>query len=227
MSSEDGTFARFRRAFAPRDGEVQSVDVERMSAAVERKLGVGVPGTLKKFFGTLGSGYFGRRELLFFGESSAPLTSLVDWNLKDFWKEINPPPAKGGAVFFAETCFGEQIGFRWSNGRCQVVLFIIDTFETFLLAEKIEVLFSDVLTEPGVIDDPMLTEALIERLGMVEPDMHYAPIVSPLLGGSANPDNFHLETSNVHFRTAIATRKAAAASPSGTRIAGIDVEYKR
>ncbi len=190
-------------------------------------LSVEVPESLKYFWRSFGSGYFGRRELFFFGEASASRDSLIEWNAKDFWNGINPPPSSGGAVFFAETCFGEQIGFRWVNGSCQAVLFVVDIFETFRMADDFEELFSAVLKERNAINDPQLTDALIERLGMVQPGMHYVPIVSPLLGGSNHPENFHLETANVHFRTAVATRKLAAHLPVGTRISGIDVEFKK
>lgn len=192
-----------------------------------RELDVRVPDALASFWRVLGSGYFGRRELYWFGDAGGDRESLIEWNKKDFWRGVNPPPRGGGALFFAETCFGEQLGFRWIDARCEAVLFIVDTFETFIVCRRFDDLFERVLVDRGAVDDPELTDALIAQLDVVPRGSHYAPIVSPLLGGSRQLGNFHVETANIHFRTAIATWKAAQQLRSGTRIAGIDVELKK
>ena len=49
---------------------------------------------------------------------------------------------------------------------------------------------------------------MVRRLGELPPGMHYAPILSPLAGGTRDPDNHHFETPNVHLRTSIAMYKA-------------------
>jgi hypothetical protein len=221
-------FEAFKNAFAsPKPFGMTAEEALRSATDVSRELRVDIPAELQEFWVRVGTGYFGWRELYFFGHDAGERDSLIAWNRKDFWRGINPAPSEGGAVFFAETCFGEQLGFRYLDGRCQVVLFLIDTFETFIIANDFGSLFESVLVERGAVDDPALTDALLKRLGAVYPGMHYAPIVSPLLGGSSHPDNFHTETANVHFRTAIATWQEVQSLAEGTAIASVDVKFEK
>lgn len=132
----------------------------------------------------------------------------MSWNEKDFWRDIYPPPSEGGPVFFAETCFGDQLGFRWEDNQCTYIVFCIDTFEAFLISRDGAELFNTVLADRMALVDPAHYGSACARLGTLPLGMHYAPIVSPMLGGAGEANNFCLETPNVHFRTAVATYKA-------------------
>ena len=69
-------------------------------------------------------------------------------------------------------------------------------------------LFTDVLVDRYAFTDPERTQGVVKRLGQLPPGQHFAPIVSPFVGGSGRPDNFMIETPNVHLRTAIAEYKS-------------------
>ena len=192
----------------PRDSDysptVDSVYLERF---LEEQVRVCVPVELREFWLNVGSGYFGtRRELYFFGDGREPepRDSLVQWTNKDFWEVVCPAPHAGGPLFFAETCFGDQIGFRWNEGAPYAILLTVDTFEAFIIANEFGLLFSEILSQPDQLIDPELLKGVVERLGPLPSGKHYAPIVSPLLGASGRPSNFHIESANVHLRTAIA-----------------------
>src|SRR5687768_12541077 len=113
-----------------------SVDEAQLVSYCETQLGVRVPAEVCALWKEIGSGYFGNRVLYVFGDEARaqPRDSFVTWNTKDFWKLVYPAPSLGGPVFFAETCFGDQLGFRWQDGDCLYVLLAIDTFEAFVVA---------------------------------------------------------------------------------------------
>ena len=118
------------------------------------------------------------------------------------------PGKEGGPIFFAENCFGNQLGFRWHDGRAIGYLLDVDTFEAFTAAETLAHLFDDVLINRYALTDPRLLAGVRDLLGTVPDDTHYAPLVSPLVGGRLVPQNYQLETANVHLRTSIATWEA-------------------
>jgi hypothetical protein len=205
---------RFKAAF-PTDPQIHAdVDGERLWSAVVNTFAVKLPMTIRHVWELVGSGYYGERLLYLFGDGrrSLPRASLVEWNAEAFWREIYPPANQGGPIFFAETCFGEQIGARLEANMWVPILFIPDTFETFRLADDFESLFERVLVGRYAIDDPDRVARVIRELGPPKPGMHYAPIVSPMVGGGDDAGNFHLETPSVHLRTALATFQAVAQS---------------
>lgn len=202
-------FDEFLMAFTPertRSGSAATT----MSAKVAEELGSPVPREIERFWSEVGTGYFGERVLYVFGdEPGAARDTLIDWNRKDFWDGIYPPPSSGGPVFFAETCFGDQLGYRWEpSGEPVYVLFCVDTFDAFAVERGEGKLFSSLLVERHALMDEDRYKAVRALLGPLRSGMHYAPVVSPFFGGTGQPDNFCLETANVHFRTAIATYRA-------------------
>lgn len=200
-------FAAFCSAFPPANAGDEG-RTSQLSGEVASELGVSIPPILEAFWREVGCGYFGRNSILFFGSRSHGTRSLVAWNLETFWRRVFPSARLGGPVFFGETAFGEQLGFRWEGPRAVPILFLVDTFESFVLAADVEALFVDVLTEPGALFDVDLLTTVEARLGPLPPGFHYAPVVSPLVGGSASPTNFLIDDPVVHFETAIATAEA-------------------
>src|SRR5262245_30821461 len=81
------------------------VDVSFLKKQIKREFGISLPQPLAEFLTEVGSGYFGNRQLYFFGDGKtpAPRDSLVAWNKMDWWEEIFEKPRKGGPFFFAET----------------------------------------------------------------------------------------------------------------------------
>jgi hypothetical protein len=157
----------------------------------------------------VGSGYFAERELFIFGdESLAGRDSLLEWNSKNYWRKILPSPIDGGPVFFAENCFGSQLGFRWQEGCATGYFLDVDTCEAFKVSDSLDELFGSVLTDRYALTNPELLVGVRAVVGGLADGMHYAPIVSPLVGGRSIPGNYHLETANVHLRTSIATWEA-------------------
>lgn len=198
-------------AFPPKGPGSASVDVPMLVAEVERRYQVRIPASLELIWREIGSGYFGpSKELFIFGDgnSSLPRSSFLEWNDMEFWRNIYPLPQDGGPIFFCETCFGEQFGFRWEEDLCIPVVFVVDSFESFRLANDFDEFVSDILPDRDSMVDMRLLGALVEELGPIPDGMHYAPIVSFLVGGSEKVENFHFETANVHFKTTVATYEA-------------------
>jgi hypothetical protein len=200
-------FAAFEKAFPPEGGRGLRVNADELRSFVKQELRVSVPAELYDFWVIMGSGYFGRRDLYFFGDGHRVQArdSFQEWNTKDFWADVYPPPSEGGPVFFAETCFGDQLGFRWESSRVNFVLFTVDTFDAFVVAQDGQDLFARVLCDRFALVDKERLEMVSAQLGELQTGMHYAPIVSPMLGGDSSPGNFSFETPNVHFRTAVQT----------------------
>jgi hypothetical protein len=213
---------RFLSSF-PRTSETSLVETEDLARQVTSAWRVEVPDDLRLFWQSAGAGYFGNRELLFFGMEDSG-RGLLRWNTEEFWSSVQPPPDAGGAVFFAENPFGEQLGFRWVNGECQIVLFVVDTMELFLVCE-IRDLFKNVLVEKAAITDVPRLHRVRSKLGIQPSDTHYAPIVSPLIGGSDDVDNFEVEAPRVHFISTIATWRAVKDLEPGTLITGVNVVW--
>jgi hypothetical protein len=133
---------------------------------------------------------------------------LIKWNQADFWPDLLDAPGDGGPVFFAETCFGDQLGFRVEKGEDDAVHFAVDTIELFVVADRFSDLFTTVLSEPHALVDARRLERLRSKLSPVPDGMHYSPIVSPLVGGSDKTSNFHFESPNVHLRSSLAVYQA-------------------
>jgi hypothetical protein len=189
----------------------QSFNGATLAATVTKTFGVKVPRSLIRFWNQAGYGYFSDRELNFFGPDGPGkcARSLVSWNSLPCWADLLNPPSQGCPVFIAETCVGDQIGFRYgSDGSCKAVLLAIDTCELFVMTPDFADLIPHLLSDPHTIVDPELLAILRQQLGPLPNDSHYAPIVSPLVGGSFAPTNYHIETAVVHVGTVIATWKA-------------------
>lgn len=203
-------FELFLQAFAADADDNHHIDASLLTKLVEREFGVCVPSEIKEFWTKFGSGYFGNRMLYFFGDGAASESrdSLIEWNQKNFWPQVYPAPKDGGPVFFAETCFGDQLGFRWEGDNCLYILFCVDTFDAFVIAKSGTELFDQVLADRYSLVEGDRYDAVLNKLGPLQKGMHYAPFVSPMVGGTGDAENFCLESPNAHFRTAIATYQA-------------------
>lgn len=198
-------FKAFINAFPPENGMTFESIAEDIERYIAEELSVPIPQVLSMFWREFGAGYYGDRALYFFGSGTKeePRDSLKEWNGKDFWRTIYPSPIEGGPVFFAETGFGDQLGFRWEAGKCIYILFLVDTFESFVIAGDDAQLFRETLSDRYALVDRGRYESVRARLGPLQTGMHYAPILSPLLGGGGEPENFAFETPKVHFATAV------------------------
>lgn len=209
----NSTFDLFLRAFPHQNQSGCGAEAEFLAAEIPRRFGVEVPEIIVELWSHLGSGYFADGELYVFGAlAPAHRESVVTWNISDFWRRIFPAPTNGGPVFFAETCFGTQIGFRWEKGTAVGCALDVDALELFRLSNSLDELFSCVLADRYALTDPELLRGVVDRLGPLPEGMHYAPIVSPLVGGALAVSNYEIETRNVHLRTSIATWEAIGAS---------------
>jgi hypothetical protein len=182
-----------------------------MRDEISKEFGCAAPEVLVEFWATIGAGYFGKnRDLYFFGDEnvSLPREGLLTWNKRPFFNEIGPPPSRGGPLFFAETCFGVQIGIQRIEGQLAVMFFDVDCYESYILAPDMDSLFSEALADPTAITDPARLQGVTAHLGKLPNGKHYAPIISPLVGGSDDPQNFSVQDPVVHFTTAIAVRKS-------------------
>src|SRR5262245_26802898 len=201
-------FEAFLRAFPAGSDDIAFVDGEAFAEEVRDGLGSGVPLALRALWSEIGCGYFGEGSPNLFGPRTATNRRLVEWNRESFWREVFPSPGDGGPVFFGETAFGDQIGYRELDGGFCAILFAVDTFESFVLAEHFDDLFEHVLNARDSVTDLDRLLRVQELLGALPRDRHFAPIVSPLVGGSDDATNFMVENPVVHLRTAIATHRA-------------------
>ena len=168
-------FDKFKSAFPRDESLIFREDVVLLSDAISRQFGIVAPPEVVELWTVAGCGYFGDRTIFVFGgdRTCEVRDSIVAWNSKDFWRNIYPSPSEGGPLFFAETCFGHQIGFRYENGKAKYVLFSVDVFDAFLLAESASEFFDDVLGERYSIIDPSLLEGVRQKLGLQPPGWHY------------------------------------------------------
>jgi len=207
----DSKFARFLAAYPPEANSPRPVDAPSLAAHVRRQFGMAVPKALTEFWSSVGSGYFGDRELYFFGDGAAagPRDPLIAWNRMDVWDDIFPDKAER-PLLFAETFCGDQLGFRHVGRQCWVELLAIDTFQIFIITEDFDELFTAILIERSALAEEEAYKNMRRHLGPLPDGVHYAPILSPLAGGTTDPDNHHFETPNVHVRTSLATYQALA-----------------
>jgi hypothetical protein len=202
-----GSFSRFLAANPPE--RAQPVTDPSLVTTIEDEFGITIPGALDALWSIVGTGYLGERRLFVYPVTHVsgrgePGRDIVSWNRDPGWRLLYPEPAKGGPLFFAETCFGDQIGYRSEEDRTIPILLVLDTCESFVIGDDLEDLFTTVLTDPFGIIDPARWTGVRSALGPLENSTHYAPIVSPLVGGSDSIDNFQLIDAVVHMRTAIA-----------------------
>jgi hypothetical protein len=199
-----GRFSRFLDVFPKQSNCWRPINAENLSEELGELYSVHVPEDLKEFWAEVGSGYFGETEIFVFRCGRGD-DSLIAWNQRDFWRRIFPNRPQGSLVFFAETCFGEQIGMRMEEDSADwvPVLFVVDTFEVFRLARTVGSFLDEVLPDRDFIDQARLHQVR-QRIGGLPIGAHYAPIVSPLVGGSADAENVTVESRNAHMRTALA-----------------------
>lgn len=200
----------FANTFVPVQNTIVPVDPKVLADTLSLEFHIPLPPELAEFYQLNGAGYFGENEVCLLGLESRPggREDLVTWNKHGFWEEIFPKPEDGGPLFFAETCFGDQIGFRWENGVCIPMLFCVETFESFRIGETLQQALAITLADPDFLDRK-LTAKLVDKLGHLPSGSHYAPIVSPLMGGSDAPDNFDILPASLHLKLALATFKAS------------------
>jgi hypothetical protein len=122
----------------------------------------------------MGAGYFGQRELYFFddGEGGLPRSSIIEWNKKPFWAERWPGYRPGQLLIFAETCFGDQVGYSSHPDIFSVHLCCFDTAENFLVTQSFRSLFQETLAEQHAFVDPDTLAEVTESLGPLADGMH-------------------------------------------------------
>jgi hypothetical protein len=217
-------FSGFLKAFPPDPSLHRPIEGLELRSALQSQLGASVPEPLIEFWSEVGSGFFGDRELYVFGLDE-PKGNLVAWNGLKHWRDIFPSPADGGPVFFAETCMGVQIGYRWEAGRPIGVLFDLDAFDMFGATGSFEGFLARDLASRDALPDVSILGPIKKALGGLEEGQHYSPLVSPRIGGSSSPDNYQVEDRLVHLVTSLAMWKATKDLPPGTRISGIDIRW--
>jgi len=195
----------FKRAFAADPDLTFKIDADETAMVLSASLGVEVPAKLVDFWGDVGGGYFGNRTLYVFGGETESRDSVLEWNARDYWARLFPPARAGGPVFFAETCFGLQIGFRWENDAAVGCILDVDTLTMYSVEGRFDRMLDREFSERQSFYDPDLLDDVLRRLGPQKPGMHYAPIVTPLVGGLLSAENYQLEAPQSHLRRTIAT----------------------
>jgi hypothetical protein len=203
----DSGFKSFLGAYPPVPGETRPVDGVSLAETIEERFGIAVPDVLQLFWLRVGAGVFGRGELYIFGGAASGLAGpeAVEWNAAPWWRSINPAPADGGPFFFAQTPFGDQLGFRWHEGVALPELLTPDTMEVFVLGRDVEELLHELLDTPGALCDQERLYRARQQCPVVPPGHHLVPDESPLLGGK--DDSFHVEPPEAHIERAIAAWK--------------------
>ena len=200
ISPTRDAFNGFRKAFPSVEDTHRPIEGAPLARQVHDAFGIAVPELLVDFWSQIGGGYFADRELYVFTDADdGPRHSLVAWNSLDVFRSMFPRRPEGPPVFFAETCCGMQLGFHWEDGNAVACLLDIESFEMFRAAETMHELFASILCDRYALVDPELLPQLKERLGLLPDGMHYAPIVSPLLGGSMRVENHDFEPARVHL----------------------------
>lgn len=193
-------FADFSAAFPPVEGETWPVDGAAMAAQIKQTFGRDVPSVMVDFWNEVGAGYFAERELYLYGETQDPWgrEGLLEWNLQEFWQRSFPSPSEGGPIMFGETCFGDQLELTWDDSGVHGTLLETATFVRYRLTHSCEQLLETLLCDRNAIVDDELLAQVRKTYGVQPPDWHYANIVSPQMGGSFAPGNYHLEPARVH-----------------------------
>jgi hypothetical protein len=211
-------FAKFLAAF-PRHRTL-SVDADALRAEVLAVFGVKPPSQLVEFWRLIGCGAFADGEFYLFGtgERGEWRDSLVAWNNKPFWRDWFAPPNKRGPLFFAETCFGYQLGFHYEKRRCVPTLFAISTMETYILADDFGKLFDQVLTERFAVIEPDHLNAARQGAGQLPKGKWYCPALSPLLGGSGAPGNWLVMSPSAYVKCAFAEHEVSSLLGGGPKV---------
>lgn len=202
-------FSAFVGSFPP-TADVVGVDADALAKEARTAFDVRLPALLVDLWRECGAGYFGSDgELCLFADKRhRGRASLLEWNSEPFWAEVFPKPNAGGPLFFGETAFGDQLGFRWEGGRCRFVLFVVDCFDLLMMTEDAEEFFFHLLPDRSALFEPGLYEEVRSRLGPPPRGMHYVPAVSPSTGGSQSSENYLLGPARVHVIDAILLQRS-------------------
>lgn len=198
----DHSFRSFLAAYPPVEGMTRQLDGVSLAEAIEERFSVDVPGALQFFWLRVGAGAFGDGELYIFGDEAAglPEPRLLEWNAAALWRPVYPEPKKGGPFYFAQTPFGDQLGFRWENGIALPELFLPDTVESFVLAADLDELLCDLLVTPGALCDSDKLARVRAQLGPIQAGRHYVVDTSP---NGKPTGGYHLESADAHLAWAI------------------------
>jgi len=199
------TFDGFRKAFAADPDLRFAIDADETADSLSMTLGIYVPAPLIEFWREVGGGYFGNRTLYVFGGEAHSRDTVMDWNTREYWARLFPLPRAGGPVFFAETCFGLQIGFRWESGIPVGCILDVDTLTMYRVEGRFDDMLEREFAERQSFLDPDLHAAVAARLGPLKEGMHYAPLVTPLVGGGHDAANYHFEAPDLHLRGTVST----------------------
>lgn len=187
---------------APCDGQL-------LAKEITRQFSVAVPDPIIGFWERVGVGYFGQREFFFFGDRQVfGQESLIERNSRVKSSGLFPLPVEGGPVVFAETCFGDQLCWSGNSSDGECLLIAVDTMTPYVVAGTAFELFDSVLSERNSLIDPDRYAGVQKACGPLRDGLTYAPILTPLAGGEDVGSNFHLESSVVHWETAVAMSKA-------------------
>jgi hypothetical protein len=200
--SRDLTFGPFLGAYPPARGLTRPLDGVAVAEKVEQKFGIDVPGALQFFWLRVGAGVFGDGEIYVFGDERAwlPEPQLMEWNSMAPWRAVYPEPKQGGPFYFAQTAFGDQLGYRWENGVALPELFLAETVESFVLATDLEELLCELLCEPGALVETDKLAAARAQLGPIPPGKHF---VSDLSSNGGPSSTYHVESAEAHLKGAI------------------------
>lgn len=173
---------------------------------IEKRFGISVPLKLQQLLNEFGYGYSERQELLVFGGKSSS-RSLIDWNEEIIKMSLYPQPIDGGPIFLAENCIGIQFGFRIENEQIIYILFDPNSFESYVIGHTEEEFFNEITAEDTVTLGGEIYQ-ILEAKGPLKPGYHLAPLVSPMLGGSLDPNNWDLLPAELHLKTLLAEYRA-------------------
>lgn len=174
---------------------------------LEKHFGISVPLKLQELLNKFGYGYSEKQELLVFGGKSAS-RPLIEWNEEIIETGIYPPPIEGGPIFLAENCIGIQYGFRIENKQIIYILFDPNSFESYVIGHTEEEFFNEIIVEEDTVTLDGEIYPLLEAKEALKPGFHLAPFISPMLGGSLEPDNWGLFPAKLHLKTSIAEYRA-------------------
>ena len=213
----DASFRSFLAAYPPVPDLTRKLDGVSLAEAIEERFGVQVPGALQLFWLRVGAGVYGAGELCFFGDvaSGLPGPEILAWNQEALWRPVSPAPGEGGPFYFAQTPFGDQLGFRWQDGVALPELFLPDTVESFVLAKDLDQLLYELLVTPGALCEAEKLQLAIKQLGPLPPGQNFVPNTSPLKGGQIR--SFHVESASAHLAGAMSTWQLSKAMPAEAR----------
>lgn len=168
------------------------------SEEVLRHFHITLPDDLCGLLKRVGAGYSTQQELLVFGSERSP-RSLVEWNHAISHLGIYPKPQNGGPLWLAENCIGMQYGVRKEGDQWIYIAFDPHTFETYKLANDAATFMVILFSDSELVALAGEIYPIREALGALHSTQHYAPYVSPLLGGSMNPSNWSIAPARVHL----------------------------